>query len=120
VPRRDLRLLVRREGPRPSGEVPQTCRVILLDVTQIKEAQAVILAQQRFRQSVVDGIADPIRVMGLDCHLLLTNRAAQAAQIECGEWPTGPPGEAPPEAPDREPDAPSLAARGLQTALRGR
>lgn len=81
---RDLRLVMRREGSHPAGEPATACRVVLLDVTEIKRAQSVVLTQQRFLQSVVDGIADPIRVIGADHQVLLMNAAARAAPQEPG------------------------------------
>ena len=82
VQRRGLRLLIRRAGPHGGVKVPTTCRVVLLDITEVKWAQAAIQDQQRFLQSVVDGIADPIRVTGLDHQVLLINAAAQAATVD--------------------------------------
>jgi diguanylate cyclase (GGDEF)-like protein len=79
VVERHLRLVIRREGLPAAGEPATACRVVLLDVTEIKRAQAVVLNQQRFLQSVVDGIADPIRVIGVDQQVLLMNAAARAA-----------------------------------------
>jgi len=78
-PRRDLRLIIRRERPLPAGGVPVQCRCALFDVTEIRRAQAAVLAQQRFLQSVIDGVADPILVIGTDYRILLMNAAAQAA-----------------------------------------
>ncbi len=98
--RRDLRLLIRREGPHGGAKVPAACRVVLLDITEVKVAQAVIQEQQRFLQSVVDGIADPIRVTGLDHQVLLMNAAAQAATVDV----SGDPGLGGPDAPSPAPE----------------
>jgi diguanylate cyclase (GGDEF)-like protein len=77
--RRDLRLTIRRETPRPAEATPPTCRVILSDITEIMQARAALLAERHFLQSVVDGISDPIVVIGTDCRLLLMNQAARQA-----------------------------------------
>jgi diguanylate cyclase (GGDEF)-like protein/PAS domain S-box-containing protein len=80
--RRDLRLTIRRETPRPAEATPPTCRVILSDITEITQARAALLAERHFLQSVVDGVSDPIVVIGTDCRLLLMNQAArQAANV---------------------------------------
>ena len=105
-PRRDLRLLIRREGPQRTGEAPTACRVILLDITEIKEAQAAILNQQRFLQSVVDGIADPIRVTDLEHQVLLANAAAHAVRVDGSARPPLP-GGARPDADNEDPGAAS-------------
>ena len=77
--RRDLRLTIRRETPRPAEATPPTCRVILSDITEIMQARAALLAERHFLQSVVDGVSDPIVVIGTDCRLLLMNQAARQA-----------------------------------------
>ncbi len=101
--RRDLRLQIRREGPHGSARAPTACRAVLLDITEVKRAQAVIQDQQRFLQSVVDGIADPIRVTGLEHQILLMNAAAQAATGDGGSSDGG---------PDSPRPAPEVLARG--------
>jgi diguanylate cyclase (GGDEF)-like protein/PAS domain S-box-containing protein len=78
-PRRDLRLAIRRERPHPAGAAPVQCGCALFDVTEIRQAQAAVLAQQRFLQSIIDGVADPILVIGTDYRILLMNTAAQTA-----------------------------------------
>ena len=78
--RRDLRLTIRREPPHLPGEAPPTCRVILSDITEIKQqARAALVAQQHFLQSVIDGVSDPILVLDTDYHLLLMNQAGRQA-----------------------------------------
>jgi diguanylate cyclase (GGDEF)-like protein len=78
-PRRDLRLVIRRERPHPAGAAPVQCRCALFDVTEIRQAQAAVAAQQRFLQAVIDGVGDPILVIGTDYQILLMNAAARAA-----------------------------------------
>jgi diguanylate cyclase (GGDEF)-like protein len=102
---RQLRLVIRREGLPAAGESATACRVVLLDVTEIKRAQAVVLTQQRFLQCVVDGIADPIRVIGADHRVLLMNAAARAAD-------GGTVGDVLPHEPG---SAPAVAAGGAET-----
>jgi len=81
--RRDLRLTIRRETPRPAEATPPTCRVILSDITEIMQARAALLTERHFLQSVIDGVSDPIVVFGTDCRLLLMNQAArQAANVQ--------------------------------------
>lgn len=87
--RRELRLVIRRERPPPSGATPSTCRVVLLDITEIKRAQAAVVAQHRFLQSVIDGVADPLLVIGADYQVLLMNQAAQRAADATGEGAIG-------------------------------
>jgi diguanylate cyclase (GGDEF)-like protein/PAS domain S-box-containing protein len=76
-PHRDLRLVVHAE--RPLGEAPPGCRVALFDITDLKQAQAAVVEQQRFLQSIIDGVADPILVVGTDGRDLLRNEAARVA-----------------------------------------
>ena len=76
-PHRDLRLVVRAE--RPQGEVPPGCLVALFDITDLKHAQAAMVEQHRFLQSIIDGVADPILVVGTDYQVMLMNEAARAA-----------------------------------------
>jgi diguanylate cyclase (GGDEF)-like protein/PAS domain S-box-containing protein len=78
-PPRALRLILRRERPRPAAEDPAHCRCALFDVTENRQAQAAVAAQQRFLQAVIDGVADPILVIGTDYRILLMNAAARAA-----------------------------------------
>ncbi len=78
-PRRDLRLVIRRERRPPPGAVPAQCRCALFEITEIRQAQAAVLAQQRFLQSIIDGVADPILVIGTDYRILLMNMAARQA-----------------------------------------
>jgi len=76
----DLHLVIRRDQRHATGEAPTpTCRVILFDVTEITRARAEIAAQGHFLQSVIDGVGDPIVVIGTDYRLLLMNRAARLA-----------------------------------------
>jgi diguanylate cyclase (GGDEF)-like protein/PAS domain S-box-containing protein len=75
--RRDLRLTIRREPPRPTGAPPPICRVILADITEITQARAALLAERHFLQSVIDGVGDPIVVLGTDYQVLLMNQAAR-------------------------------------------
>jgi len=76
--RRNLHLMIRRDDRPATGEAP-TCRVILFDITEITRARAEIAAQGHFLQSVIDGIGDPVVVIGTDYRLLLMNRAARLA-----------------------------------------
>jgi len=78
-PPRALRLIIRRERPRPAAEGPPQCRCALFDVTEIRQAQAAITAQQHFLQAVIDGVRDPILVIGTDYRILLMNAAARLA-----------------------------------------
>jgi len=118
VVERQLRLVIRREGLPAAGEPATACRVVLLDVTEIKRAQAVVLTQQRFLQCVVDGIADPIRVIGVDQQVLLMNAAARAADggadgfTERGIAVSRAAGDTAPNEPG---SAPALAAGGPAT-----
>ncbi|HYN78427.1 MAG TPA: PAS domain-containing protein [Lamprocystis sp. (in: g-proteobacteria)] len=86
----NLRLLIRREGPQCSGAAPTACRVILLDITTTRKAQAVIVTQQHFLQSVVDGIADPIRVTDKKHRVRVANAAAQADGVDGSVGPLRP------------------------------
>ena len=88
-PQRELRLVIRREEAGSAGEPATACRMVLLDITEVKRAQAVVLAQRRFLQSVVDGIADPIRVTDMEHQVLLMNAAARAAMGEGTDGLTG-------------------------------
>jgi len=45
--------------------------VILVDITEITQARGALVAQQRFLQSVIDGISDPIVVIGTNYRVLL-------------------------------------------------
>ncbi|HYN79132.1 MAG TPA: EAL domain-containing protein, partial [Lamprocystis sp. (in: g-proteobacteria)] len=76
-----LRLTIRRDRARPANAAPVQCRCALFDVTEIRQAQAALLAQQRFLQAVIDGVADPILVIGTDYRVLLMNTAARAAAV---------------------------------------
>ena len=69
--------MIRRETLRPAGAAATACRVILLDVTEITQARAALLAQQQFLQSVIDGVGDPVVVLGTDYQVLLMNQAAR-------------------------------------------
>jgi len=75
--RRALRLTLRPERARGPGEAPSTCRVILADITEITQARAELVTQQRFLQAVIDGISDPIVVIGANDRVLLMNQAAR-------------------------------------------
>ncbi|WP_295392139.1 EAL domain-containing protein [uncultured Thiodictyon sp.] len=76
---RDLRLLIERAAPPPAMVEPPACRVVLLDVTEIKQAQAAVMAERQFLQAVIDGAGDPLLVVTPDYRVLLMNAAARAA-----------------------------------------
>ncbi|WP_295451614.1 EAL domain-containing protein [uncultured Thiodictyon sp.] len=87
---RDLRLLIEREQPHPGVTEPPACRVALIDITEIKQAQATVLAERQFLQAVVDGAADPLLVVSPDYRIMLMNTAARAAADRRGGTNTQP------------------------------
>jgi len=87
-PTRELHVLLQCGRPDADGAAPATCSAALVDVTEIKQAQAAIVSQQRFLQSIIDGVTDPILVIGTDCQIQLVNAAARAAAYNT-DAPTG-------------------------------
>ncbi len=52
-------------------------QAILRDITERKQAQETLEAAYAFQQSIIDGVAEPIMVVGADYRVKLMNRAAR-------------------------------------------
>lgn len=79
-PQCDLHLMIRPETAHRTPKVPPTaCRLDTPDSAEVAQARATVAAQQGFFQSVIDGIGDPVLVLGIDRRVWFMNRAARAA-----------------------------------------
>ncbi|MEZ4600093.1 MAG: EAL domain-containing protein [Syntrophotaleaceae bacterium] len=56
---------------------PRYAVALLQDITELKSSQHALEKEREFLQTVIDGVADPIRVIDADRQVLLMNRSAQ-------------------------------------------
>lgn len=50
---------------------------LVQDITEQKQAEQAVVRERSFLQTVIDGVMDPIMVIGLDHQVILANRATQ-------------------------------------------
>ncbi|WP_295429942.1 EAL domain-containing protein [uncultured Thiodictyon sp.] len=62
-PRRDLRLVISRERPGPTAQPPAACRVVLLDITAIAQAETALRRSEAKFRALFDSTTDAVMLL---------------------------------------------------------
>ncbi|WP_295454815.1 EAL domain-containing protein [uncultured Thiodictyon sp.] len=97
-PRRDLHLIIQPERPHPRGEYPAACRMVLLDITATKQAEAALRRSEAKFRTLFEATTDALMLLDaqrfLDCNqatLTLFGCATREAFCTCHPADVSPP-----------------------------